>query len=410
MSTRHRTTPAFALTLAATFAALPLASTAAQEPERGPQSGIVSGQVVDSETGRPIGGVLVKVGQNAPATTDRGGFFAVGDIGPGRHDMLLSHLAYGDHERDVLVQPGQELSVTIRLSVAAIELEPFLVEARAPITERQRASGNSINEISRDRIEAAADAGLGLTQLLQTSMPGVRTYRAGAGRMCVTYRGARSAMNGCPEVSVVLDGVHVGSPSHLYENIPLSSIERVEMLSPGQASLRYGTGTGQAVLIIETRRPTQPQRGDASRFVTGFDWAAEEGPYEWARVLGTTFLVNAVVVGGSLALAERCLSLPEVGPLGLRSECNGVNTASLGLLSVGLPAVTGGFVAGWSGATDRTKGRFAPTAIAGAMALTGGYLLMMRGGGSAQHAGYGMLAVGVPLTLTFADRIFRVLR
>ena len=375
------------------------------------ETGVVSGQVVDAESGRGVTGVLVVVG-DAPATiTNQGGYFAVANIPVGRQIVQLTHLGYGEHAEDVLVEPDLELSLTIRLSVEAIELEPFVVVADSELEQRRRTSGHVMNEIQRDEIEAAARAGLGLTDLLQTSMPGTLASVSGTARTCVMYRSIRSVgQRGCQEVSVFIDGIQISNPSYIYQTMPLHDIERMEMLSPGQAGLRYGTASGQAVLLIETRQGEAVRRVDASRFVTGFQWQGEQTPYDWARVLASTFVVNAVVVASSLVLADRCLWSPEIGSLGLRTRCNGFNTASIGLLSIAVPAVAGGVVAGWGGSTDRTRGRLAPTALAGAMALTAGYLLVIQGGDSATTAGYVVLGAGVPLTLALADRIFRVLR
>lgn len=399
---------ALALTLGTTVAlalGLPADDAAAQE------TGVVSGQVVDAESGRGVTGVLVVVG-DAPATiTNQGGYFAVIDVPVGRQNVQLTHLGYGEHAQAVIVEPDVELSLTIRLSVEAIELAPFVVETDSELEQRRRTSGHSMNEIHREEIEAAARAGLGLTELLQTSMPGTLANASGTARTCVMYRAIRGiGQRGCQEVSVFIDGVQIADPSYIYQTMPLQDIERMEMLSPGQAGLRYGTASGQAVLLIETRQGEASRRADASRFVTGFQWQGEEAPYDWAKVLASTVVVNAVAVASSLALAERCLWSPEIGSLGLRTRCNGFSTASIGLLSIAVPAVAGGMIAGWGGATDRTRGRLAPAALAGAMALTGGYLLVIQGGDTATNVGYVVLGAGVPLTLALADRIFRVLR
>lgn len=400
-SSSGATSLAFAMTALA-FASLPLA---------GQEAGIVSGQVVDADQGMALGGVLVRIGEDLATETNASGFFVLRDVPAGVQRLDVSHLGFGDHAREISVRAGEELSVTVRMSVEAIELEPFLVEAMSEVEERRRSSGNSVNEIQRPEIEAAARAGLGLTELLQTSMPGTMASNTGGSRTCVQYRAIRSGgRTGCREVSVVLDGIMVANPGFIYQTLPLDDIQRVEMLSPGQAGIRYGTGSGQAVLIIETRTGQRAQRADASKFVTGLEWVDEGQTYPWWRVLGSTFLVNAVTVGASLALADECLYSPDVGSLGLRTRCNGFNTASVGILSVAVPAMAGAFVGQWQGTTDRTRGRRAPAALAAAMALTGGYLLMIQGGDAGQVGGAVILSVGVPLALTLSDRIFRVLR
>ena len=372
---------------------------------------LVSGQVIDAQTGRPIVGVLVQIQGVRPSATNAEGYFVLTDVPAGEHRLEFSHLGFGDHSEGIAVQAGRELSLTVRMSAQAIELAPFVVETTSELEERRRSSGNSVNEIGRAEIQAAAQSGMGLTELLQTSMPGTMATQSSMSRTCVQYRAIRSGgQSGCREVSVFLDGVQVASPSYIYQTMPLDDIERIEMMSPGQAGLRYGTAAGQAVLLIETRRGQQTRRADVSRFVTGFDWVGESTSYAWWEVLGKTFVTNAVLVAGSLSLADSCLYSPEQGALGLRTRCNGFNTATIGILSVGLPAIAGGFVARHGGQTSRTRSRVAPTALAAGMTLTGGYLLVIQGGDKSTTAGYLILAAGVPVTLALADRIFRVLR
>lgn len=388
-----------------------LALLAAANPAAAQDRSIVSGQVVDAANGRPISGVLVQVAEVRPSATNATGFFVLVDVPPGEHLLQFSHLGYGDHQEGIAVEAGDELSLTVRMSVEAIALEPFVVEAWTELDERRRTSGHSMNEIGREQIEAAARSGMGLTELLQTSMPGTMATQSTSNRTCVMYRAIRSGgTTACREVTVILDGVQVAAPSYLYQTMPLDDIERIEMLSPGQAGMRYGTASGQAVLLIETQRGFAQRRADVSRFVTGFTWTGESEPYGWFEVLGKTFVANALLVAGSLALADNCLSSRNPGSLDLRTRCNGFNTASVGVLSVAMPSIAGGLIARSGGQTTRTRGRLAPTALAAGMTLTGGYLLVIQGGDKSSLGGYILLAAGVPVTLAVADRIFRVLR
>ncbi|MDA0329220.1 MAG: carboxypeptidase regulatory-like domain-containing protein [Gemmatimonadetes bacterium] len=373
--------------------------------------GIVSGRVVDAAQGSPLSGVLVTLSGANPTATDSEGFFAVYEVPAGPVRLALSHLGFGDHEEVVLVEAGDELSLLIRMSLAAIELAPFVIEGRSELEERRVSSGHGINEIRRPQIEAAVRSGIGLTELLQTRMPGTMASSTGRSTTCVQYRAIRSGGgSACREVTVVLDGIQIANPSYIYSQLPLNDIERIEMLSPGQAGLQYGTSSGQGVLLIETQRGELVRRADASRFVTGLAWEGEESAYPWSKVLGTTFVTNAIGVGAALLLAQECLWSPEVGSLGLRTRCNGFNTAAIGVLSVAFPAFTGGMVAGWGGETTRSRGRLSPTSLAAGMTLTAGYLLVIHGDDRARTAGLGLLAFGVPVTLALSDRVFRILR
>jgi len=376
----------------------------------GQETGVVSGQVVNASDGIPVSGVLVEIAGAVPFVSDAQGYFVLREVPTGAHALRVSHIGFGDHAEYIAVEAGRELSLTVRISPQAIELERFLVEVRSEVEERRRSSGSSVNEIQRDEIEAAARTGMSLTDLLQTSMPGTMASQTGRATSCVQYRAIRTGgTSACREVSVILDGVQVASPAYIYQSLPLNDIERIEMMSPGQAGLRYGTAAGQGVLVIETKRGEARPRNDVSRFVTGFEWVDEGAPYRWPGVLGKSAVSNALLVAVALSLADDCLFSPEVGSLGLRTRCNGLHTAAIGVLSVGIPAIAGGYVANRSGESSTTRGRIAPTALAAGMMLTGGYLLVIQGGEKSRAAGFTVLAGGVPVTLALADRIFRVL-
>jgi hypothetical protein len=264
--------------------------------------------------------------------------------------LRFTHLGFGDHLEAVMLTAGQTLALDVRMSSEAIELAPLLVEGRSDLDERRRTSGHGINEVEEFEIDRAARSGLTLRELLQTTMPGTLASQGGLSGTCVQYRAIRSGGDtGCMEVTVILDGVQVANPGYIYETMPLNSISRLEMLSPGQAGVRYGTAAGQAVLLIETRRGPQMQRAIDARFVTGMAWN-EAAPYHWRAVVGST------------------------------------------------------------GGTDVSRGRVGPSSFAGGVVLTGGYLLIIHGGEGARATGFALLSVGVPVAIALADRVFRTIR
>lgn len=372
-------------------------------------AGTVAGVVVHGENESVLAGVTVSAFDRS-TTTGTDGRFVLDGLPDGPVMLRFSHLGLGDRVEVIVLSPDRGMTLEVRMTDEAIELAPLVVEARSELDERRRVSGHGINEVEEAEIDVAARAGLTLRELLQTTMPGTLAAPSGLSETCVQYRAIRSGGDtGCMEVTVVLDGVQVSNPGYIYETMPLNAISRLEMLSPGQAGVRYGTAAGQAVLLIETRRGPQLRRSIDARFVTGLAWD-EPTPYDWSRVIATTFVVNAAGVGTALLLADRCLRSPEAGSLGLRTRCNGFNTAAIGLLSVGVPAFTGAMVARWTGGTDQTRGRVGPSAFAGGVVLSGGYLLMIHGGSEARAAGFVLLSAGVPIAIALADRVFRTIR
>ena len=59
----------------------------------------------------------------------------------------------------------------------------------------------------------------------------------------------------CEHPKVYLDGVPVSSPDQLYGMLSLHTIEQLEVIPPGEAGARFGTGSLYGVILITTQRP-----------------------------------------------------------------------------------------------------------------------------------------------------------
>jgi hypothetical protein len=377
------------------------------------QSGSVRGRVLDAGTREPIPGVEVRVHDtNITTVSGPDGRFVLPTVPVGSTVLYLIHLGYGEHMRVVTVRGGVETPLQVRLTNRPIALPEVVAQGRTELDERRLTSGFAINEIRREAIDRSAQMGLSLGQLLQQEMVGVRVRGT-----CVEYRGSGAFDDGqCREVSVFIDGVPVTAPSTLYNNMPLNDIERLEVLSPGEAGAQYGSAGGWGVLMIETRRGTRPDRPrnaqDELQF--GFDWAGEQRPYRWAHVVGGSVLGNALGLGLSYAVADQCFEVRQRGVLGVHKRCNGITTMAAGLLILSFPSLAGSYAARWGGTTDRSQGRILPGLVTGTISAAAGYLLLVKGESQGEDgmvtAGAVILTVGTPTLLVLSDRMLRVLR
>ena len=382
----------------------------------GQETGAVSGRVLDRQTLAPVQDVVVRIAETSLATTtDAAGRFEIRGVPAGPGSLVLGHVAYGEHTHPVSVEEAETLQVEVLVSAQVVELAPLLVEAMDENERRRVTSGFGANEIRAADIDEAARRGLDLGELLRQEMTGIRVRPARSGGDCVEYRGGAGSGSSCREVAVFVDGVRASVPSLLYGTMPLTDLERIELLSPGEAGSRYGSTGGWGVLLIETKRgiARRPRSGDP-RLVSGFDWASERDPYPWLRVFGGAVLGNATGLGLGWLVADRCLLISDQGAVGLRSRCGALPTMAAGFLALGLPAIGGGLGGGWAGGTERSRGRLVPAAVMGSLTVTTGYLLVVHGeshgGGAARTAGMLVLALGTPMVTTLADRVFRRLR
>jgi len=341
------------------------------------------------------------VGTELEALTDANGSFAIEGVPTGEQQLSFEHIAYGTHTRTILVAPEADLAFHVRLSQRALELAPLVVESLTELEGRRISTGFSMNEVLRDEIDQATRRGQSLSQLLRDRLPG-----ASVRGPCIDTRGVRG---GRCEVQIIIDGVPIADPGSLLATMPISNIERIEMLSAGEAGARYGSLGANGVLLIETRQGTQRGREDERR-LSGFDWSLEQESYRWKRVLASALLANAVGVGVSLALSDRCFRLTEASSFGLRAECSGVGAMGAGFLSLGLPGIVGGLAARWAGTTSRSRGRLLPSVATSTLGLLVGYMLVIHGDPWARAAGVVTLGVAVPVLATLSDRAFRTLR
>ena len=369
-------------------------------------AGTVSGRVVDERTEQPVSEAVVRIaGIEVEALTDGAGLFSLSMIPVGEQLILFEHLAYGEHSRRVLVEPDGHLQFEVRISQQAIELAPLVVESRTDLERRRQSTGFSMNEVEAEEIDQAARIGQTLSELLRDRLPGA--FIRGS---CLETRGPTGGSR-CREVRIILDGIPISAPGTLLATMPISNIERLELLSAGEAGARYGSLGGNGVLLIETKTGRRPdQRLAAESRVTGFDWSGESEPYPWTKVFGSALLANAVGLGVGYALSKDCFRFTEESLFGLRTQCDGFKTTAAGFISLGLPSVAGSYAARWAGSTARSQGRILPMAVGGTLTSLAGYLLVIAGDPAGEIVGAVILGVTVPALMALSDRVFRTLR
>ena len=381
---------------------------------RAQEARTVSGVVVDAVTAAPVADVLVTIPSTGHrAVTDRYGRFWIEGVPAGGQDLVFRHVAYGEHTQPLVVGAANALEFRIKISSRAIELLPVVVEVMTEAQRMRRASGSSLNTIERPVLDEMSQKGLQTHNVLR-EIPGVHVSGA-----CVEYRlqantrGTRppdepETSLPCRGMTVYLDGNPVMEPATLLQTISPNDLERIEVLSPSEAGVRYIDGA-RGVILLETRRGVAPTNVVASVNVTGFGWD-EEQPYRWARVLAVSTLGSAAMAGLTYTQVFECGSDrpdpwlkrgPLCGPL-------------MGTGAAVATATIGSLITRWAGGTDVSRGRGIPAALLGTVTATAGYMLLLHGDNNdssgARVAGQAVLAVGLPLTLTISDRVFRALR
>ena len=241
--------------------ALPRVASATQWP------GELSGHIVDALTRAPLAGVQVLVEPGAVrASTDPSGGFRMRGLEPGSYRVSLQRLGYGRTYRDVEVQNGRVVRVTVELTPVALEI--------AEITATVAAAGGVVLSraaIVRSGARTAGDALRGV--------PGVVIQeRTRGGQQSASLRGSNP-----DAVLVLLDGVPLNDPvtgEADLSTVPARSLTRATVL-PGALSARFGPRAAAGVILLESSGDLDP-------------W----GVSLWVGALGQLGLA----VGGSRAL------------------------------------------------------------------------------------------------------------
>ena len=85
-------------------------------PTAGAQTGAVVGRVVDAETRAPLPGVAVVLeGTATGAASDTDGAFRIAGVEPGAYTVVARFLGYAPARRAVVVEPGEDAEVSLRL-------------------------------------------------------------------------------------------------------------------------------------------------------------------------------------------------------------------------------------------------------------------------------------------------------
>lgn len=396
-------------------AALILAATA--QPAAG-QIGVVTGRVEHAETSRPIRDASVQVAGTLLGTlTDAQGAFRITDVPAGSHSLRVTHVAYGARTVSIDVPEGAPVSVRIRLSETAIELEPIEVTGLSTAERADRAAGFRRGVVSRAQLAELESTNATLHEALRQYVPSVRARQVNlvGSPVCIELRTVRATFrNECLSPAVYLDGVPVSNPTLLYNTLDISIIESLEVIPAAEAGARFGTGALYGALLIETRRPGEVgadrTRPSAARS-PAFDWDQDPQSHPTRRSLLFAFLGNAAGLAIGLSAADECIGTRQPSNDRIIALCDSGPTAASALAAMALPAIGGALGSTLGGRTDASRGKLLPAIAGAAMVLLPAYGVMFSAermdSDGLRILGKSLLVVGVPLITTFSDHQFR---
>lgn len=242
---------------------------------------VITGRVLDAETGAPVPLVLVTLeGTWLGSVSDSLGHYRIEGVAPGPHVLAARRIGYAPSRVPITVAPTGTVTQDIRLATQALELEGLIVTADPG--SRARGELGTASVVEREAIAnqiAASVAGVlelvpgvplappGLDNVQQFSLRSVPTSFSPG----LTLGGPTAGDLASFGTLIILDGVPLSNNANLQtlgprgelllptsagggidlRRLPASTLDRVEVIR-GIPSARYGDLT-QGVIVIDTR-------------------------------------------------------------------------------------------------------------------------------------------------------------
>ena len=223
-------------------------------------TGVISGNVVDGLSQRPLPGAAVKL-QSSPLSTDtdRSGEFQLLRVPAGSQTITISYIGYEVGSFAVEVRAGQNVKLEATLKPLA-QIKEYVevhsdpqVDGQARALNQQKTSPNIVNVVSSDQIGSFPDPNAAeATQRI----PGIVIQRdQGEGRF-VSVRGTEPRLN-----SVAINGERIPAPEGdiryvALDVIPADLLEAIEVskaLTPDMDS----DAIGGAVNLVTKQAPAR---------------------------------------------------------------------------------------------------------------------------------------------------------
>lgn len=224
------------------------------------QTGAVTGRVLAVGTDQPLAPVAVRVISGANivvgrALTSQDGTYRIDNLNPGTYSLEVGPFLDYPEIRipDLRIQAGETTTFDARMRIAAISLNPVIVEVSGVrTTALQSTSATGLVEESQIRAQITVTPAQHLK-----AIPAVDFAPTGVVGSNVTVRGFNNIFSGA--VQMLTDHRIAGVPSlrvNFMQLIPANNedLERVELiLGPGSAL--YGPNTANGIVHFFTRSP-----------------------------------------------------------------------------------------------------------------------------------------------------------
>ncbi len=206
----------------------------------------VSGFLTSSDN-EPIFNATVRVpGTSFGSISDASGYYSIGNLQPGSHSLIISHINYTSDTLFIVVESNQDLRINRRLTAKASSLNEVEIIGK---TESQEIRERPF-EVNVIDVRPLQQKNIEVNRIL-TQSSGVRVRQnAGLGSSFdLTLNGFKAAqyINGIP--------VDVFGSAYAFNSIPVNQIERIEIYKGVVPVHLGGDALGGAVNILTKNKP-----------------------------------------------------------------------------------------------------------------------------------------------------------
>ena len=260
------------------------------------QTGRISGQVVDENSGDALPGANVYLGGTSLGTaTDIYGNYNIINIPTGIYVLVARYLGFEDDSIEIRIEPNKRTQLDIKMKLKVIEGEEVLITAQSEgqmqAINQQLSSKTIVNVVSKKQIQELPEYN---AAEVVGRLPGVSLERSGGEGNKVVIRGMASKYS-----IIQIDGVNMTATGEEDRSTDLSMIspymlEGIELTKSIRAN-QEATATGGIVNFKIRKAPDIP----------AFDVIVQGG----ANSLRNTFKDYKLSIGGSNRFFEKQLGV-----------------------------------------------------------------------------------------------------
>ena len=220
-----------------------LALLCAPASARAQTAGELAGSIYD-QTGAPLPGVRITIrgATDREAQTSAAGDFAFQDLPEGDYEISAELSGFERARRDVRVQAGERVTVSLTLHVAIVE-ETFVTAEKVGERDIQTIP-MAISAVSNAELGRLGTRTLGEGAALAPSV--TFSQNTGFGQLTIRGIGANALYAGAdPSSAMYLDGVYLARPA--MEFVQFLDLDRIEVLRGPQGTLYGRNAVGGAM-------------------------------------------------------------------------------------------------------------------------------------------------------------------